>query len=195
MWLLFLWASHLFFHVPHIYGIFIELWASNSFVGLTKILSVLIRWPWISRFGSFVEFYGSVWVSGSPAPIGNSHSFSELTYQLRLMSIGYLPQTPTALLGTRLICGIDFPLMDNLGWLPHWMKRFMIFMLFEHVWTRCCWIPKYPKWSVAMNSDGSHAVEEAMKLFGNKAPRLLGDLGSMAWPRLNAQYVKETTQK
>lgn len=99
--------------------------ASPSFVGLTKILSVLIRWPWISRFGSFVEFYGSVWVSESPAPIGNSRSFSELTYQLRLMSIGYLPQTPTALLGTRLICGIDFPswiiwVDYHTGWRDSW---------------------------------------------------------------------------
>ena len=211
MWLLFMWASHLFFHVRHIYGIFIELWASNWIIiddGDTSISAIITDcFPLICWFDQntvctyTLALCRILWLClGIRIPSTNwkqPHFFLSLLYIPTSIDVDWLSATnanSTAWDWTHLWNW--FPLMDNLGWLPHWMKRFMIFMLFEHVWTRCCWIPTCPKMSqmecccvAHMNSDGSHVVEDAFKIFGNKAPRLLGDLGSMAWPRLNAQYV------
>ena len=209
MWLLFMWASHLFFHVRHIYGIFIELWASNWIIiddGDTSISAIITGcFPLICWFDQNTVCTYSLalcrilWLCLCiRIPSTNwkqPHFFwAYCTYQRRLMSIGYLPQTPTALLGTGLICGIDFPswiiwVDYHTGWRDSWFSCCL--NMFEPGVVGYPNVPKCPKWSVAalLNSDGSHAVEDAFKIFGNKAPRLLGDLGSMAWPRLNAQYV------
>ena len=167
MWLLFMWASHLFFHVRHIYGIFIELWASNWIIiddGDTSISAIITDcFPLICWFDQNTVCTYSLalcrilWLCLCiRIPSTNwkqPHFFwAYCTYQRRLMLIGYLPQTPTALLGTGLICGIDFPswiiwVDYHTGWRDSWFSCCL--NMFEPGAVGYPHVPKCPKWSVA----------------------------------------------